>query len=70
MEVEVDAAKRTIVIGLAQDDRYMLIERESVAKMRPTLLVSVDGFFHQRLQRALAIVGNLVEAYDELVVSL
>ncbi len=64
MQIEVDPAKGTRVIALAEDDRDVFIERDAVPELRAAAFVGFDGFVHQRDQRGLEIVGNLVDTND------
>jgi hypothetical protein len=41
-----------------------------VAQIRAAVLIGLDGFFHERLQRGLAVLGHLVDANDVFVVRL
>ena len=70
MEVKINSAERVIVLRLAENNRQLLVQGDAVTQMRPAVLVGFDRLFHQRLDGGFAIFRRLVEANDELLVSL
>ena len=69
-EVEVNTAKRAISFSLAEDDRYLLVERNTVAEIGASILVSLDRFFHEGDERRLAFLRRFIETYDVFLESL
>ena len=55
---------------LAQDDGDLFIESDTVTKVGSTILISLDRFFHERNERALAFLGRFIQADDVPVVGL
>ena len=70
MEVEIDAAQRTIVLGLAEDDRHLFVQRDAVPQMRPAGDIGPNGLVHQGDQGGSALFRRLVNADDVPVVAL
>ena len=70
MEIKINAAKRALAIGLAEDDRDLAIERNAMAEMRAAVLIGFDRFVHQTAQGPFAVFRNLLDAHDKFVVSL
>lgn len=70
MEVEVNAAQRPVVVGLAEDDGDVPVQRNAVAKTRRAGLVCGNGFLHQRFEATPKLVRGLVETHDKFVVVL
>ena len=66
-EVEIDAAERAVVFGLAEDDGDLFVEGDAVTEMGAATGVGFDRFFHQGEEGGFAVLGGLVEADDELV---
>src|SRR5260370_26317993 len=67
IKVEIDAAQGALVVGLAEDDGDLLVERNAMTKVRPAVFVGADGLLHQRAERGVAFFGGLVEADDEFL---
>jgi len=53
---------------LAQDNCHLLVQRDAMAHAFAAVLISLDGFCHQRIERRLTILRNLVNAHDVFVV--
>ncbi len=47
MQVEIDAAERTLVLRLAENDGDLLVQGDAVPEVGPAVQISFDGFFHQ-----------------------
>ena len=70
VEVEIDAAERPLVVGLAEDDGDLFVQGDAVPQMGAAVFVGLDGLLHEGSQRLRAILRHLVEADDVLVVAL
>lgn len=70
MQIEINPAQGTVILRLAENDRYLPVQRDPVPQMRPAVLVRLDRFLHQRPQRRLAFLRSFVDAHDKLVVDL
>src|ERR1041385_8587607 len=70
MEVEIDAAERTIGLGLAQNYGDLLVQRDAVTEIGTPAQISLDRFFHQRIQGRFTFLGGFVQADDKFVVRL
>lgn len=70
MQIEIDAAEGTVVIGLAEDDGHLFVERDAVAQMRAAADIGANGFVYEREQRGLAFFGRLIDADNMPVVGL
>ncbi len=68
VQVEINAAQRTLAFGFAQNDRDVLVQRDAVAQARRATLVRVDCLGHQRLQTLEKFVGRLFDADHEFLV--
>jgi hypothetical protein len=67
-KVEIDSAQRLVRFCLAQNDRNLLIQGDSVAQIRPAVLISLNRFFHQRYEGAFAFLRRFIEANDKLLI--
>ena len=64
MQIEVDPAQGTRIIALAENDSNVLIQRDTMAKLGPAALISLNGFVHQRDEGGLEIFGGFVDTND------
>lgn len=65
-EVEINPAQWAICFRLAQNDRHLFIEGNSVTQVGSAILVGLYRFLHQGYQGAFAFLRGLVEANDVL----
>ena len=65
MEIEIDSAKRAFVFRLAEDDGHLLVESDAMTQVRTAVVVGLDRFLHQGVQRRLAIFGCLTETHNK-----
>ena len=70
MEVEINAAQRPLLLGLAEDDCDLLVQSDAMSKMGAAAGIGADGLVHQRGQRTFAILRRLVDADNKPVVGL
>ena len=61
VQIEINAAERTGVIALAQNDRDKLVERDAVAQIRAAAFKGADGLGHQRDEGRFELLGTLVD---------
>ena len=47
VEVEIDPAQRTFVVGLAEDDGDLAVQGDAMAQVGSAVFVSFDRFFHE-----------------------
>src|SRR5688572_8864003 len=62
LQLERTPAHGTITSRLAEDDCNLVLQGDAVSHMRPAVLVSLDGFFHEGLEGGLAILRHFVDA--------
>ena len=70
VQIEINPAKWPRAIILAQDNRDLPIQGDTVAKLGTATFVSFDRFIQQGNQRGLELLGSFVDAYDIFVVGL
>src|SRR5262249_5584876 len=70
VQVEINAAQGPIIVGLTEDDRHLLVQGNAMAQVRSAILVSLDGFLHQGMERLFTVLRGLIDAYNVFVVSL
>src|SRR6266576_4670565 len=70
MEIEIDAAKWTGTIVLAENDRDLLVQGNSVTQLGSAVFVRFDGLVEQREQRGGEFFGRFIDANDVFFVNL
>lgn len=68
MQIEINAAKRTRRITLAENDGDVFIQGDAMAQLRAAAFVSLDSFVHQGDKGRLELIGGLVDTDDVAIV--
>ena len=70
MEIEIDAAKRTRTIVLAENNRDLLVQGNSMTQLGSAIFVRFDGLIEQREQGGGEFFWRFIDADDVFLVNL